>query len=1148
MAFAVLIAMLVGIGQSELRRMKEIDESLSDITGRRSDKLQLSREALRLSNRNSRITMEIFLVEDRAQTNELLATRDENTKKITALVAEITSRCESEEEKQRLSAVEATRKPYIDSYLRALHLLVNERERDAGVAVMVNETLPAVVKYHAAWEEFVDFQRDQMIIATKHAEVEYAKARRLAYLLIVLAVMVAVAIAVFTTRHAQKSDQRLGMQYQLLFDSNPLPMWVFERKTLKFLAVNEAASRQYGFSRCEFLTMTIADIRPEEDIPALMEATAKPIRGLQKPMIWRHRKKDGAIIDVEIVGHDLHFHGVEAELVAARDVTERKRAEETAQRLAAIVEFSEDAIIGKNVDGVITTWNRAAEKMYGYTAAEVVGRDLSLILPSERQAELRAMMERVQNGLSVECLETQRLTKTGSVLDVSLTISPMKDANGLVTGASAIARDITLRKRAEEQLKLQSAALEAAANAIVITDFKGTIAWANHAFTTMTGYSKEEVLGKNHRLLKSGEQTESYYAELWSTISAGKIWHGELVNRRKDGTTYTEEMTITPVSRDVGNPADRYFIAIKQDITERKRAEEELYRAHQMLQTILNTIPQRVFWKDRNCTYVGCNRAFATDAGLNNPAEIIGKSDFELAWSGTADRYRADDKLVMEQGSTKLNFDEPQSRPDGSLRWLRTNKLPLWDREGKVIGVIGTYEDITERKVAEERVQYLAYYDDLTGLPNRTLLQDRLTKALASARRRKDKVALLFLDLNRFKDINDSLGHSVGDLVLKEVAERLKKWAREQDTVARVGGDEFVIVLTAAKDGADAAVAAERLMHAMSAGFVVQGRSFSISCSLGISVFPEHGADSETLIKNADAAMYSAKENVGQNFRFFTDDMNAQAVERLTLESGLRLALDKKELFLMYQPQMNIATGKIIGLEALLRWQHPELGLVPPDKFIRIAENSGLILPIGEWVLRTACSQTRKWQDEGLPAVSVAVNVSAVQFRQADFCELIRRVLHDTGLAPQHLELELTESLLLSNADVMFSVLQDLKAMGLKLAIDDFGTGYSSLSRLKQFPVGRLKIDRSFIRDVAVNPDDAAITTAIISMAKSLNLKVIAEGVEDEAQMTFLRAHQCDEIQGYYFSKPLAVDKVADKLRGDHPEAKVLAQASGGQS
>ena len=864
---------------------------------------------------------------------------------------------------------------------------------------------------------------------------------------------------------------------------------------------------------------------------------------------FRAQRKNGEWFwahDRAVATHDKN--GIRVATGLLSDITERKKAEESLLRLASIVEFSEDAIIGKTTEGVITSWNRAAEKMYGYTKTEVLGRNLSFLVIPKRREEIRALIERVRAGHAVECFETQRLTKEGSVLDVSLSVSPIKDASGQVTGCSAIARDLTPRKRDAEQLRLQAAALEAAANAIVITDYEGKIVWVNHAFTTMTGYSKEEVLGTDPRLLNSGEQSESYYATLRSTISSGKVWKGELVNRRKDGTTYTEEMTITPVTRDVGNPDNNYFVAIKQDITERKRAEEELYRAHQMLQTILNTIPQRVFWKDRNCTYVGCNRAFATDAGLNNPAEIIGKSDFELAWSGTADRYRADDKRIMEQGSTKLNFDETQSRPDGSLLWLRTSKLPLWDREGKVIGVIGTYEDITERKVAEDRVEFLAFYDALTELPNRALLQDRLSKALASARRRKDKVALLFLDLDRFKDINDSLGHSVGDLLLQEVAERLKKWAREQDTVARVGGDEFVIVLTAVKDGADAAVAAERLMHAMSAGFVVQGRSLSISCSLGISVFPEHGADSETLIKNADAAMYCAKENEGRNFRFFTDDMNAQAVERLTLENGLRLALDKKELFLVYQPQVDIVSGKIIGLEALLRWQHPTLGLVPPDKFIRIAENCGLIVPIGEWVLRTACSQVRKWQDEGIPAVSIAINVSAVQFRQEDFCELIRRVLHETGLAPQYLELELTEGLLLANADVTFSVLQELKAMGLTLAIDDFGTGYSNFNYLRQFRVSKLKIDRSFIRDVAVNPDDAAITTAIISMAKSLNLKVIAEGVEDEAQMSFLRAHQCDEIQGYYFSKPLAVDKVADKLRGDHPGAKALAQASGMQA
>ena len=569
-------------------------------------------------------------------------------------------------------------------------------------------------------------------------------------------------------------------------------------------------------------------------------------------------------------------------------------------------------------------------------------------------------------------------------------------------------------------------------------------------------------------------------------------------------------------------------------VTERRQAERAIRESEKRYRLLFERNLAGVFRTTLAGSFVECNQATACMFGYDSPEEVMEVPVANL-YDAASDREGFLTKLKSEKSVT--NHEMKFRRKNGESAWAVLNVSLVDDDSGIASIVEGTLVDITERKVAEERVQSLAYYDALTGLPNRILLHDRLSKALATARRQMHKVALLFFDLDRFKIINDSLGHSVGDLLLEDVAERLKSCAREEDTVARLGGDEFVIVLTHVNDIPGAAVSAERFMDAMTARFVIQGHSLSIGCSLGISIFPEHGADSETLIKHADAAMYSAKDIGRNNFQFFTADMNAQALERLTLENGLRLALEKKELFLMYQPQMNIATGKISELEALLRWQHPVLGLVPPDKFIRIAENSGLIVPIGEWVLRTACSQARKWKDEGLPPVSIAINVSAVQFRQQGFCELIRRVLRETGLAPHYLELELTESLLLGNADVTLSVLQELKAMGLTLAIDDFGTGYSSFSYLKRFPVSKLKIDRSFVRDVAVNPDDAAITTAIISMAKSLNLKVIAEGVEDEAQMSFLRAHQCDEIQGYYFSRPLAVDKVAEKLRGEALQA-----------
>ncbi len=467
---------------------------------------------------------------------------------------------------------------------------------------------------------------------------------------------------------------------------------------------------------------------------------------------------------------------------------------------------------------------------------------------------------------------------------------------------------------------------------------------------------------------------------------------------------------------------------------------------------------------------------------------------------------------------------------DRTKKWALVNLRVVRDADGNILLYEGTVEDVTDRKVAEERVQFLAYYDALTGLHNRTFLRQVLAKALASTRRQDQKIAVLFLDLDRFKIINDSLGHSFGDLLLQQVAERLKRCVREEDTVARVGGDEFLIVLAALESVTEATIAADRILNGIAAEFLIEDQRLNVTCSIGVSIFPEHGMDGETLIKNADAAMYCAKEKGRNTFQFFTEDMNIQVVERLTLENSLRLALERKELFLVYQPQMEIASGMIVGVEALLRWQHPERGLVPPDKFIRVAESSGLIMPIGEWVLREACSQVREWQHAGLLVVPVAVNVSAVQFRQGDFLAVIKKVLSETGLSPEYLELELTESTLLSNVNVIFPMLEELRTMGLKLAIDDFGTGYSSLSYLRQFPVSKLKIDRSFVQDVVLNSDDAAITAAIISMAKGLNLKVIAEGVETGAQMAFLRVHQCDQIQGYYFSRPLTADKVAEKL------------------
>ncbi len=805
---------------------------------------------------------------------------------------------------------------------------------------------------------------------------------------------------------SKESLRQSEINYQHLFDSNPVPMWVFDRKTLEFLAVNEAASRQYGFSSQEFLTMTIADIRPDEDIPALLVATANPSQGLQESTIWRHRKKNGAIIDVEIVGHDLDFHGIEAELIAARDVTELHNSE---NKYRVLFEDSADANWLMDENGFLAC-NAAALQMFGYTSGT------EMLHPSD--------------------------------------ISPPNQPDGKSS-----------RVVAEEKI----------------------------AAAFLNG-------------------TERF----------------EWLHKRKNGNVFPTEVCLTALTLS-GRPR---LLATVRDITERKSAEETLLFRTALLEAQSETTIDGILVVDESDHIVLANKQFGLQFGI--PDDILRTKDDHIVLNYLVAKIEDSEAFVKRVRYLYAHRNE-KSRDELALKngtIFDRYTAPLIDSRGQYRGRIWYFRDITVRRVAEQRVQYLAYYDDLTGLANRTLLQDRLAKAVADARRQKYNVALLFLDLDRFKDINDSLGHSVGDLLLQEVAERLKRWGREQDTISRLGGDEFLVMLPHVVDVPDAAVAAERLMDVIDAAFEIQGHSLHVHCSLGISIFPGHGEDGETLIKNADAAMYSAKRSGRNNFRFFTEDLNTQAMERLSLENGLRSALTREELFLMYQPQMDIATGRIIGLEALLRWQHPTLGLVPPDKFIRIAENSGLILPIGEWVLRTACSQARKWQEDGLPAVTVAVNVSAIQFRQEGFCALVRRVLHETGLAPKYLELEITESLLLANAELMLSVVWELRDMGVTLAIDDFGTGYSSFNYLRQFRVSKLKIDRSFIRDVAVNSDAAVITTAIISMAKSLHLKVIAEGVEDEAQMSFLRDRQCDEIQGYYFSKPLSVDKVADKLRG----------------
>ncbi len=529
---------------------------------------------------------------------------------------------------------------------------------------------------------------------------------------------------------------------------------------------------------------------------------------------------------------------------------------------------------------------------------------------------------------------------------------------------------------------------------------------------------------------------------------------------------------------------------------------------------------------------VDCNDACAGILGFNNREELFANRDSAEEVIRKL-QPASDDSFTAE---TEQSFD----RPDGSQGWVLCSLRAVEQSENGIPTFEGSLVDITQRKLAEEKIQFLAYFDSLTNLPNRALIKDRLSHAIAVAKRHRQKLAILYLDIDGFKEINDCLGHSVGDELLQQIACRLRSCAREEDSVARLGGDEFLIALGPIESYADAGIVAERVTRELNPAFNLHGHSLAVTCSMGISVFPSHGEDAETLIKNADAAMYASK-NLGRNtFSFFSEDMTSQAIERLHLGNSMRSALERDEFFLVFQPEFDLQSGNISCWEALIRWKHPELGLVPPDKFIPIAEANGMIVPIGEWVLRTACLHARAWHERG-NKIPVAVNVSAVQFRQAGFCDLVKDVLDQTGLYPEFLELEITESLLLATEDMRSEVLGRLKTLGVRLALDDFGTGFSSLSYLRQLPVNKLKIDRSFIRDLQHSGNDEAITAAIIQMAKCLKLKVTAEGVENEEQLRLLRDHGCDDVQGFLFSKPLKPDQMDFQSRRSSALFEVLS-------
>jgi diguanylate cyclase (GGDEF)-like protein/PAS domain S-box-containing protein len=800
------------------------------------------------------------------------------------------------------------------------------------------------------------------------------------------------------------------------------------------------------------------------------------------------------------------------------------------------------------------------------------------------------------------------------------------------------------------QMHELSSAVEQTADSVIITDKEGMIQYVNSAFEKTTGYTRDEAIGKKANLVKSGAHDTAFYQLLWDTIRRGESFRAIFSNRRKDGTLYHEEKTITPLKDSTGKITR--FVSTGKDISDRMRAEGENLRMRNFLDSVVENLPNMLFVKEaKHLRFVRFNRAAEELLGIPRE-DMLGRNDHDFFPKNEADFFVSRDREVLNSGKPlDIPVEQIHTKHKG-IRTLHTKKIPILDEDGKPRYLLGISEDITEqkrsedmlarlgrildnssneiyvfdadtlqfiqtnqgaqrnlgysmeelkaltpldlkpeftkqsfealvaplrrgeqdtitfvtthrrkdgtlypvevrlhlsstesppafvaiiqditdRRKTEERLNYLAHHDALTGLPNRTQLQDRMKYAMGEADRRERMVAVMFLDLDRFKTINDTLGHDTGDALLKAVAERLASCLRPGDIVSRLGGDEFSIILANVAHVDDVTSVAQKIMGQFLPPFRIGGRDLFTSPSIGITLYPLDEKDTASLLKDADVAMYYAKKLGGNAFQFYASELNIRAARQLELETGLRQALERQEFVLHYQPLVDVKTGRIRGMEALLRWQHPEFGLVPPLDFIPLAEETGLIIPIGEWVLKTACAQIKAWHETGFPALQVAVNLSSNQVRDKNLIDAVKQALDAAGLEARYLDLELTESVLMQDMELAATILKELKAVGVSFSLDDFGTGYSSLSYLKRFPIDYLKIDRSFVRDVTADLFGAGIVRAIIVMAHTLNIKVVAEGVETYEQLAFLQKEGCDITQGYYCSPPLTAESFTDLL------------------
>lgn len=679
---------------------------------------------------------------------------------------------------------------------------------------------------------------------------------------------------------------------------------------------------------------------------------------------------------------------------------------------------------------------------------------------------------------------------------------------------------MTTTDRELEELRQQAQILQQINESVISMDLAGFITGWNTSAERLFGYSAEEAIGRNVLFLYADENEEDTSFEDVFLDRGGREM--EVRRRKKNGEVFWASLQLSLLKDEAGQPNG--LIGFLSDITERRNSAEQL-RLHAR---IFEQSEEAILITDAQERIIAVNPAFTRITGYE-AAEAIGETPrkfrsgrhdaafFKKMWAG-----------LLESGYWQGEIWD--RRKDGEIypKWLSIGSVP--DASGVITHYFSIFSDITDRKRAEGRIHHLAYFDALTGLANRVQFNRLADQALSESKRKASFGALLFIDLNRFKPINDTLGHTVGDKVLQETANRFRACLRGADVVCRLGGDEFAVGLFEIASREHAANVAQKLLSAMDDPILVSGRELKLGAAIGISVYPDDGIDTETLLRQADIAMYRAKQTGPDGFAFFSEDMNQRAVDRLNLEADLRRAIERDELMLYYQPKVNIENGTIIGAEALVRWRHPERGLVPPGEFVPVAEESGLIVHISNWVLEAACRQIRLWMDAGFPPMHIAVNLSARDF-SSDLPARVQQLLTRHGIVAEWLELEITEGMLMHHTETVIAMMDEITGLGVALSLDDFGTGYSSLSYLKRFPITTLKIDRSFVIGIPDDVNDCAIAGAIVGMSKQLKHNVIAEGVESAEQLAFLKSLGCDEIQGYLFSPPVPAEKFAALVR-----------------